>query len=104
MRPEAFHAADLCPWLCRAPQTPNTPFAWPVFFILDSFRVYIAAAALLLVVVSLWAIRKSGVAGQKGRFVFAALMCVGAFGTEVEQIGMWPHYRFVVYLTGVTVG
>lgn len=94
----------ICPWLCRAPQTPDTPFAWPFFTVLDTLRVYIAVAALAIVVMSAWAIRRSRISGQKGRFVCVALLCVGAFGTEIQQIGMWPHYRFVVYFAGVTIG
>jgi cytochrome c oxidase assembly factor CtaG len=97
-------AWGVCPWLCRAPQQPDTPFAWPTLFVVDIFRLYIAVAALILVALSVWAIRRSGIAGQKGRFAFAALMTFGAFGTELQQIGMWPHWRFVVYFAGVTIG
>lgn len=97
-------AIDLCPWLCRAPQQPGTPFAWPVLTVIDVFRVYIAVAAAILIVLSVWSIHRSGASGQKSRFAYAAFMTVGALGTELEQIGMWPHYRFVIYLVGVTIG
>jgi hypothetical protein len=97
-------ALDLCPWLCRAPQEPGTPFAWPIFTILDTFRVYIALGAFVLVAVSLWAMARSKTQGQRVRFAMAFCLCLGAGTTEIEQIGMWPHYRFVVYFAGVTLG
>jgi hypothetical protein len=95
---------DLCPWLCRAPQEPGTPFAWPVFTIVDTFRILIALGCCILVAISLWAIRRSTTQGQMARFGMAFCLCLGAGTTEIEQIGMWPHYRFVIYLAGVTLG
>ena len=97
-------AIDRCPWLCGAPTGPGTPFDWPVFFIIDSFRIYIVIAAFVLVCISVWAIRRSETLGQKCRFAFAAFMCIGAMGTEIDRLGDLPHWRFVVYLTGVTIG
>lgn len=101
MTPEAL---DRCPWLCGAPLGPGTPFAWPVFFVVDSFRVYIIVAAFILICISVWAIRRADVRGQKGRFVYAALMTIGALGTELDRLGDLPHWRFAVYLAGVTIG
>lgn len=100
-QPEAF---DQCPWLCGAPLGPDTPFAWPVYFVIDSFRIYIVIASVILIFASVWAIRRSKTFGQKCRFTFAACMCIGAMGTEIDRLGDLPHWRFVVYLTGVTIG
>lgn len=97
-------ALDRCPWLCSAPTGPSTPFAWPVYFIVDSLRVYIVVAAFALIALSIWAIRRSTAAGQKCRFAFALLMCVGALGTELDRLGDLPHWRFAVYLTAVSIG
>jgi hypothetical protein len=101
VQPEAL---DLCPWLCAAPTGPSTPFAWPALLVVDTFRLLIAAAAAVLVVVSVWAIRCSITQGQKCRFAFAALLALASLGTELDRIGDWPHWRFVVNLTGVALG
>ena len=104
MATERNEAIDQCPWLCGAPTGPNTPFDWPVYFVIDSFRVFIAVACVVLIAISIWAIRRSRTLGQKCRFAFAACMCIGAMGTEISRIGDLPHWRFVVYLTGVILG
>lgn len=101
---DSTEAISRCPWLCGAPTGPSTPFDWPVFFIIDSFRIYIVVACVALIAISVWAIRRSKASGQKCRFAFAMLMCVGAMGTEIDRLGDLPHWRFVVYLTGVTLG
>ena len=51
-------ALERCPWLCSAPDGPNTPFDWPVFLVIDLVRVYMTFAAVLLIVVSGWAISR----------------------------------------------
>ena len=100
----AAEALDRCPWLCGAPLGPGTPFAWPVYFVIDSFRILIVIGCVVLIGVSVWAIHRSPTLGQKCRFAFAAFMCIAAMGTELDRLGDLPHWRFVVNLTGVTLG
>lgn len=97
-------ALSTCPWLCSAPLGPGTPFQGPVFLVIDSLRILIVIASIALIALSLWAMHRSHVLGQKCRFAFAAFMCVGALGTEIDRLGDWPHWRFIVNLAGITLG
>lgn len=104
MRPVAADSAealDRCPWLCSAPDGPNTAFDWPVFFVIDLLRVLIDVGALVAALVSIWAIRRSHVTGQKLRFLGSALLCVYVIGTELDHLGDVPHWRFLVGLTAI---
>ena len=97
-RPEAL---DRCPWLCAAPQGPDTPFDWPVFFVVDSLRVLITVGAVLLIAVSVSAILKSPSHGQKCRFGGGIGAYLYMFGTELSHLGDLPHWRFIVGIAAV---
>lgn len=97
-------SADICPWLCGGPSYPHTPFAWPIFTIVDSIRVVIALTALALVAASTWAIRKAVTRGQRCRFLYIIGTAIIMIGTEVEHMGDWPHWRFLVSLVAVALG
>lgn len=94
-------ALDTCPWLCHAPTGPGTPFAWPVFFVVDSLRLLMMLGGAVLITISLWAIHQSTAQGQKTRFAGAIGLYIYVIGTEVEHMGDAPHWRFVVGLTCV---
>jgi branched-subunit amino acid ABC-type transport system permease component len=100
MQPEAL---DRCPWLCAAPQGPDTPFDWPVFFIVDSLRLIITAGAVVLILLTAWAIRRSQVRGQKLRFLSVVPLLISTLGTELTHLGDVPHWRFAVNLAGVAI-
>jgi hypothetical protein len=95
VRPEAL---DRCPWLCSAPDGPNTAFDWPIFFVIDTLRILMTVGAFALIGVSTWAISRSRVNGQKCRFAAFAAACIYMFGTELSHLGDTPHWRFLVGL------
>jgi hypothetical protein len=98
VQPEAL---EHCPWLCSAPDGPNTPFDWPVYFVVDTLRLGITVVAVALIVISIWAITRSRAAGQKVRFLAVVPLLVSVLGTELEHLGDVPHWRFLTGLTGV---
>lgn len=98
---EAF---DMCPWLCGGPDYPSTPFAWPVFAIIDTLRVFITLGALAILALSFWAIRKAIIRGQRCRFLYTAGTAAIMIGTEIAHLGDWPHWRFLVSLVIVPIG
>jgi hypothetical protein len=100
VQPEAL---DRCPWLCSAPGGPNTPFAWPVLFVVDSLRVLITVGSVVLVIISVWAIRRSVARGQVLRFLGVVPIYFYVLGTELDHLGDWPHWRFVTGLTGISL-
>lgn len=104
MRPQAFDAGGLCPWLCGGPSYPSTPFVGPVFAVVDTLRILIAVAAAGLLVASVWAIRKAVTRGQKCRFLYVVGTAIVMIGTEIQHLGDWPNWRFLVSLVTVTVG
>jgi hypothetical protein len=89
-------AIEQCPWLCTAPTGPSTPFAWPVFFVIDSVRILICVGALALILISVWSITRSTVHGQKTRFAGAVGLYLIVIGTELDRLGDTPHWRFLV--------
>lgn len=93
----------VCPWLCGGPNYPHTPFAWPVFTIVDTLRVLIAVGAVLLVLASIWAIPRATIRGQRCRFL--GYVGAGLFiaGTEIQHLGDVPHWRFLVGLVTVPI-
>ena len=96
-------ALDRCPWLCATPDGPDTPFEWPVYLVVDLLRLLITAGALVLIAVSVWAIRRSTTAGQKIRFLAVIALLVSIIGTELGHLGDAPHWRFLVNLTGIVL-
>lgn len=98
VQPEAL---ERCPWLCGAPDGPNTPFDWPVYFVIDTLRLGITAGAFALIVVSIWAIGRSRATGQKMRFLAVVPLLISVFGTELAHLGDAPHWRFLTSLTGI---
>ena len=98
VRPEAL---DRCPWLCSAPTGPSTPFAWPVFFVVDTVRILICLGALALIAISVWSIARSDTRGQKARFAGAMGLYIVVIGTELDRLGDTPHWRFLVSVTAI---
>ena len=98
---EAF---GVCPWLCSGPDYPSTPFAWPVFAVVDTLRVLIVLGTAVLFAAAVLAIHKSVTAGQRCRFLYTVGTALIMVGTEVEHLGDWPHWRFLISLTIVPIG
>lgn len=103
-QPEAFGASDVCPFLCGGPDYPSTPFEWPVFAVADTLRILIAVAAVVLLVASTRAIPASLTKGQKCRFLYVVGTSLVMFGTEIQHLGDWPNWRFLVSLVTVVIG
>ena len=101
MEPEAL---DRCPWLCSAPNGPNTPFAWPTFFVVDGLRLAMTIGAVVLIGIAVWSIHRSITRGQKARFTALIMLCLTVVGTELDHLGDLPHWRFLVNLVGITLG
>ena len=78
-------ALDACPWLCGAPTGPGTPFAWPVFFVVDSLRLLLTLGAAELIAISIRAISRSTTSGQKTRFA-------GAIGLQERLASAWEGF------------
>jgi hypothetical protein len=98
-RPEAI---GLCSRLC-APQGPDTPFAWPAYFVVDSLRVSMSIAALVLIASTVWAVRRSEARGQALRFLGCVSLYLYVVQTELSHLGDQPHSRFVVGLAGIAL-
>jgi hypothetical protein len=96
-------ALDLCPWLCTAPQGPDTPFAWPAYLVVDSLRVLIVVAAVVLIAATVWTIHRSPARGQKLRFLGVVPLYLYVVQSELSHLGDQPHSRFITGLAGTAI-
>lgn len=98
-------AIDVCPLLCGpGPGNPGTPFAWPVFAIVDTLRILAALGAALLFVDSIRALRGAGTRGQQCRFLYVTGTTVVLAGGQLDGLGNWPTWRFPIVLVVVALG
>jgi hypothetical protein len=93
-----------CSNLLCAPTGPGTPFAGPWLAVVDTVRVVMCVAALLLVALSAREIGNRRLPRrQRARFAALALFPASVLGTELAHLGDEPHYRLVLNLACVAI-
>lgn len=97
---DVLAGVDGCPVVCN-PKGPGTPFASPLFVVLDTIRVLCVLGGVAIVVSIPKAIQGATTAGQRSRLVAFGLFGLVVINTEAVHLGDYPSIRLPMTVAAV---
>lgn len=94
---------DCAPFLCP-PTGPSLPFGEPLLLVLDALRVVIMLGGIYMIAMSAMAITLVRQPRQRGVYAAVIIATLSIMGTELDHLGDYIHYRFLINMAFVGVG